>query len=269
MVNENAAQALTIRLLDGPLLELSNLKSQSPPFLAIATMSLSSSRSFQWLPVYSIITFMLLFLPQSNSVSFNFSSFQPNTQGIFYQGDAFPSGGVIQVTKNQRDGKASKESDVYSFGVVALELACGRRPVELRAEPAKVRLVEWVWDLYGRGQLLSAADNRLIEKFEERQIECLMVVGLWCCHPDHNHRPSMKQVINVLNFEAPLPSLPSKLPVPMFFAPPMHMCRFSYTSSGGLTDSGRHRSQCSCSSCSTQMSVGSSKALLQLPEVHV
>ncbi|CAK9156019.1 unnamed protein product [Ilex paraguariensis] len=246
MVNENAAQALTIRLLDGPLLELSNLKSQSPPFLAIATMSLSSSRSFQWLPVYSIITFMLLFLPQSNSVSFNFSSFQPNTQG-----------------------KASKESDVYSFGVVALELACGRRPVELRAEPAKVRLVEWVWDLYGRGQLLSAADNRLIEKFEERQIECLMVVGLWCCHPDHNHRPSMKQVINVLNFEAPLPSLPSKLPVPMFFAPPMHMCRFSYTSSGGLTDSGRHRSQCSCSSCSTQMSVGSSKALLQLPEVHV
>ncbi|RWR77340.1 L-type lectin-domain-containing protein [Cinnamomum micranthum f. kanehirae] len=29
-------------------------------------------------------------------------------------------------------GKASKESDVYSFGVVALEIACGRRPVEPR-----------------------------------------------------------------------------------------------------------------------------------------
>ena len=46
-------------------------------------------------------------------------------------------------------GTASKESDVYSFGVVCLEIACGRKPVDPRAEPSKVRLVEWVWDLYG------------------------------------------------------------------------------------------------------------------------
>lgn len=30
------------------------------------------------------------------------------------------------------DGRASKESDVYSFGVVALEISCGRRPVEAK-----------------------------------------------------------------------------------------------------------------------------------------
>ncbi|RVW57308.1 L-type lectin-domain containing receptor kinase IX.1 [Vitis vinifera] len=56
-------------------------------------------------------------------------------------------------------GKASKESDVYSFGVVALEITCGRRPVEPRAEPSKTRLVEWVWNLYGKGQLFEAADK--------------------------------------------------------------------------------------------------------------
>ena len=44
-------------------------------------------------------------------------------------------------------GRASKESDVYSLGVVSLEIACGRKPVEPRVEPCKVRLVEWVWDL--------------------------------------------------------------------------------------------------------------------------
>ncbi|GAB4848822.1 L-type lectin-domain containing receptor kinase IX.1, partial [Ancistrocladus abbreviatus] len=32
-------------------------------------------------------------------------------------------------------GKASKESDVYSFGVVALEIACGRKPVQPYEEP--------------------------------------------------------------------------------------------------------------------------------------
>ncbi|KAL9327371.1 hypothetical protein ACSQ67_008016 [Phaseolus vulgaris] len=128
-------------------------------------------------------------------------------------------------------GKSSKESDVYSFGVVALEITCGRKPVEVREEPGKVRLVEWVWNLYGKGKVLEAADEKLNLEFEEQQMECLMVVGLWCCHPDHTMRPSIRQVISVLNFEAPLPSLPSKLPVPMYFAPPIDISQFSYTSS--------------------------------------
>ncbi|KAJ4714595.1 putative Kinase [Melia azedarach] len=161
-------------------------------------------------------------------------------------------------------GKASKESDVYSFGVVALEIACGRKPVEPRQEPSKVRLVEWVWDLYGKAQLLEAADERLITEFDERQMDCLMIVGLWCCHPDYTLRPSIRQVINVLNFEAPLPNLPSKLPVPMYYAPPIDMCKFNYTSST-VTDSEKYRTQYTGSSYSTYSSVSSAastKALL-------
>ena len=135
-------------------------------------------------------------------------------------------------------GKASKESDVYSFGVVALEIACGRRPVEPKAEASKVMMVEWVWELYGRGLLLDAVDERLEKEFDEAQIERLMVLGLWCAHPDHNLRPSIKQVIGVLNLEAPLPTLPSKMPVPMYFAPPMNLS-FSYASSDYATNSSR------------------------------
>lgn len=158
------------------------------------------------------------------------------------------------------DGKASKESDVYSFGVVALEIACGRRPVESRVEPDQVRLVEWVWEMYGRGQALETADKRLGMAFDEQQMEALMVVGLWCCHPDFKMRPSIRQVINVLNFEASLPALPAKLPVPMYFAPPMSLCKFTYTSTGTTVD----RSQCSCSNCSTfSQSSGSSVSLLK------
>jgi hypothetical protein len=101
-----------------------------------------------------------------------------------------------------------------------------------------VRLVEYVWELYGKNQLLDAVDKGLSMEYAEKQMECLMIVGLWCCHPDPTNLPSIRQVINVLNFEAPLPNLPSKFPVPMYFAPPMHMCRFSYTSSSGLTACG-------------------------------
>ncbi|PSS02776.1 Legume lectin domain protein [Actinidia chinensis var. chinensis] len=55
-------------------------------------------------------------------------------------------------------GKASKETDVYSFGVVALEIACGRKPFDLKVQESQMRMVEWVWDLYGTGKLLEAAD---------------------------------------------------------------------------------------------------------------
>ena len=144
----------------------------------------------------------------------------------------------------------------YSFGVVALEITCGRKPVEVREEPSKVRLVEWVWSLYGKGKLLEAADQKLNWEFEEQQMECLMIVGLWCCHPDHTMRPSIRQVISVLNFEAPLPSLPSKLPVPMYYAPPMDMCKFSYTSSGVTSTT-------KASSPYSSISEGSGKSLLK------
>lgn len=115
-------------------------------------------------------------------------------------------------------GKSSKESDVYSFGVVALEIACGRKPVEPKEEKDKVRLVPWVWELYGKNTILEAADKRLDGEYDEREMERLMVVGLWCTHPDYNLRPSIRQAMHVLQFEAPLPNLPPKLPVPVYLS---------------------------------------------------
>ncbi|KAF0917140.1 hypothetical protein E2562_016941 [Oryza meyeriana var. granulata] len=98
-----------------------------------------------------------------------------------------------------------RESDKYIFGVVALEVACGRRPAELDEEPSKARLVPWVWELYGKRDVLEAADQRLNGKFDLEQMERLMVVGLWCAHPDYAHRPL----------------LPPKMPVPSYLAVPV------------------------------------------------
>ncbi|XP_026415520.1 L-type lectin-domain containing receptor kinase IX.1-like, partial [Papaver somniferum] len=143
-------------------------------------------------------------------------------------------------------GKSSKESDVYSFGIVALEVACGRKPVE---QNRKI-LVEWVWELYGSGKIIEAADERLKLNSDEQQIERLMVLGLWCAHPDPTTRPSIRQVINILNFESPLPNLPSKLPTPVYLSPPMHMCKLALASTYGYsTSSQTDGSQCTCSSC--------------------
>ncbi|CAL2254018.1 unnamed protein product [Prunus armeniaca] len=102
-------------------------------------------------------------------------------------------------------GKASKESDVYSFGVVALEIACGRKPIDFNLESSQIELVKWVWELYGEGKVIPAADPKLNGEFDEKSMECLMIVGLWCAHPDYKFRPSIQQTIQVLNLEVPWP----------------------------------------------------------------
>ncbi|KAE8675655.1 L-type lectin-domain containing receptor kinase IX.1 [Hibiscus syriacus] len=112
-------------------------------------------------------------------------------------------------------GRASKESDVYSFGVVLLEIATGRKSVDPGGK-SDMGLVEWIWGLYGKGELLLAVDRKLDKDFDEKQMECLMIVGLWCAHPDCNSRPSIRQAIHVLHSELPMPNLPVKMPVPMY-----------------------------------------------------
>lgn len=151
-------------------------------------------------------------------------------------------------------GKASKDSDVYSFGMVALEIACGRKPVMAKVEdPKMVRLVEWVWGLYGSNQLLQAADKRLAGEFDEKQMERLMVVGLWCAHPDHTARPSIRQVIKVLKVEAPLPKLPAEMPVATYYVPHLCMRNFAYigsfTGKSWTTVSSGADVPCCCSNC--------------------
>ncbi|KAJ8640496.1 hypothetical protein MRB53_017190 [Persea americana] len=49
------------------------------------------------------ILILFFFLPSVNSLYFNFSEFVPNAPNIGYEGDAFSSGRVIELTKNQRD----------------------------------------------------------------------------------------------------------------------------------------------------------------------
>nr|XP_017238783.1 PREDICTED: L-type lectin-domain containing receptor kinase IX.1-like isoform X1 [Daucus carota subsp. sativus] len=116
-------------------------------------------------------------------------------------------------------GQASRMSDVFSFGVVALEIACGRKPIDIKLEESRIELVKWVWELHGREQILEAADPKLSGDYDESQMKRLMMVGLWCAHPDWPIRPSIKEAIQILNFDAPLPVLPPQMPVATYSIP--------------------------------------------------
>ncbi|KAF7039654.1 hypothetical protein CFC21_049613 [Triticum aestivum] len=102
-------------------------------------------------------------------------------------------------------GRSSTESDVYSFGVVLLEIACGRRPTAARPDGTLIHLAQRVSELYGQGRILDAADARLDGNFDPQEMERVLAVGLWCACHNRDLRPSIRQAINVLRLEVPLP----------------------------------------------------------------
>ncbi|KAJ8768927.1 hypothetical protein K2173_023922 [Erythroxylum novogranatense] len=102
-------------------------------------------------------------------------------------------------------GRASKESDVYSFGIVALEIASGKRAIFNDGVKTGKLLVEWVWEQYGRGKVIAAADPRLNQNVVVEDMVRLLVVGLACAHPDYRERPSIGEAIDMLKTKAELP----------------------------------------------------------------
>lgn len=79
--------------------------------------------------------------------------------------------------------------------------------------------MQWVWNNHGRGAALTVVDQRLEMDFDASRVERMIAVGLWCAHPDYTQRPTIRQVINAINFDGPVPELPPQMPVPMYRMP--------------------------------------------------
>ncbi|XP_059647950.1 L-type lectin-domain containing receptor kinase IX.1-like [Cornus florida] len=152
--------------------------------------------------------------------------------------------------------KATKKSDIYSFGIVALEIACGKHAIEhgeAKGKKVVIELVKAVWGHYGNRNFMEAGDPKLGREYDVEQMKRLIVVGLWCAHPDYSSRPSIKEVMDVLNSKAPLPDLPSAMPVSTFIPLPVILSSSNgasgsergqpqYSGNSGNTDSSNYRS---------------------------
>ncbi|CAN6302970.1 unnamed protein product [Urochloa humidicola] len=106
-------------------------------------------------------------------------------------------------------GRATTATDVFAFGAFLLEVACGRRPMERYDDLDSPGLVDLVLERWKAGRILDAKDPR-ISKCDEADVELVLKLGLLCSHPDPRSRPSMRQVMQILEGAAPLPETPPK-----------------------------------------------------------
>lgn len=93
----------------------------------------------------------------------------------------------------------NEKIDIYSFGVVLLELVTGREPN--KGDDEHTSLAEWAWRHYGEGKpIQEAIDDEIKMKDECYLGEMISVfkLGLVCTSTLPSSRPSMKEILNIL-----------------------------------------------------------------------
>uniref|UniRef100_A0A0D9WV77 non-specific serine/threonine protein kinase n=1 Tax=Leersia perrieri TaxID=77586 RepID=A0A0D9WV77_9ORYZ len=102
-------------------------------------------------------------------------------------------------------GKASPLTDVFAFGTFLLEVTCGRWPISNSAHHGRKMLVDWVLQHWHRGSLPQTVDPKLHGIYNVDEAFLVLKLGLMCSHPIANERPFMRQVMQYLDGDAPLP----------------------------------------------------------------
>ncbi|KAK1439630.1 hypothetical protein QVD17_05450 [Tagetes erecta] len=101
-------------------------------------------------------------------------------------------------------GQLTRKADIYSFGVLVLEIVAGR-PNQNRLLPVDEQyLLERVWQEYREGGLERMVDNSMIEDVDMYEACRYLKIGLLCSQSLPKSRPSMSDVMKMLNDEIDL-----------------------------------------------------------------
>ncbi|XP_020233031.1 receptor-like protein kinase FERONIA [Cajanus cajan] len=96
--------------------------------------------------------------------------------------------------------RLTEKSDVYSFGVVLLEVLSGRQPLLRTVEKQQMSLVDWAKHRFQKGSLGEIVDPALKGQITPECLRKFGEIAVSCLHEDGTQRPSMNDVVGVLEF---------------------------------------------------------------------
>jgi len=106
-------------------------------------------------------------------------------------------------------GRVSYKADVYSFGKLLLEMAGKRKNVNALAEnSSQIYWPYWVHDQVSDGKTIEIGDDATEE--ESKIVKKMIMVGLWCIQMKPMDRPTMKNVVEMLEGDLENLQLPPK-----------------------------------------------------------
>uniref|UniRef100_A0A2K1X2Q1 Protein kinase domain-containing protein n=1 Tax=Populus trichocarpa TaxID=3694 RepID=A0A2K1X2Q1_POPTR len=106
-------------------------------------------------------------------------------------------------------GRVSYKADVYSFGMLLLEMAGKRKNLNALAEnSSQIYWPYWVHDQVSDGKAIEIGDDATEE--ESKIVKKMIMVGLWCIQMKPMDRPTMKNVVEMLEGDLENLRLPPK-----------------------------------------------------------
>nr|XP_023901411.1 G-type lectin S-receptor-like serine/threonine-protein kinase At4g03230 [Quercus suber] len=110
------------------------------------------------------------------------------------------------------DGVFSTKSDVFSFGVVLLEIISGKKNTGFYRSEQAMSLIGYAWRLWTETKVLDLMDQTLHESCNADLFTKCVNVGLLCIQEDPSDRPTMSNVVTMLDSETvtvPTPRQPA------------------------------------------------------------
>ncbi|KAG5033327.1 hypothetical protein GLYMA_06G300600v4 [Glycine max] len=150
------------------------------------------------------------------------------------------------------------KADVYSYGMMLFEFVSGRRNSEA-SEDGQVRFFPTYAAnmVHQGGNVLSLLDPRLEGNADLEEVTRVIKVASWCVQDDESHRPSMGQVVQILEgfLDLTLPPIPRTLQA--FVDNHENIVFFDDSSS---TQSSQVKSNASSASSQAKSNISSSKS---------
>ncbi|KAK0579312.1 hypothetical protein LWI29_024431 [Acer saccharum] len=104
-------------------------------------------------------------------------------------------------------GYLTYKADVYSFGIVSLEIVSGKNNMSYVPAENCYYVLDWAFHLYQNGKLMDLVDQNLGFEFDKVEAERMMKVALLCANASPSLRPTMSEVVNMLEGTTPLPDV--------------------------------------------------------------
>ncbi|XP_077218654.1 receptor-like kinase in in flowers 3 [Tasmannia lanceolata] len=111
-------------------------------------------------------------------------------------------------------GQLTEKSDVYSFGVVLLELLSGKKALISSTDGKSWLVTDWAWSLVKKGRALDVIEDGMTEWGPVEVMEKYVLLAVLCSHPQLHARPTMDQIVKIMETDLPVPSIPER-PIPL------------------------------------------------------